>query len=186
MSGGMSPETKFRVKLSIALVVTAAALLTLVVYPIISSNPNPFEVTSPKGQVVLGENISLMGVNYTDAVVMTSKNNLLVLKGNDVSDEPVKISVLTPGWCIDLWSWEGASKGWTMNYNCSRGIKLSTYAFRKSPAHEAKDVFYWYLDSGRAIIFHKNGPVENGELVNMTVSYGEYTENAYFKVSTGG
>lgn len=183
---GMSSDTKFRIKLSIFLIVAAAGIITAIVYPIISSNPNPFEVTSPMGQVVLGEDLTLMGVNYTDAVVITSKNNLLILKGNDVSDQPVEIKVNTPGWCIDLWTWEGSSKGWILKYNCSREIELSPYAFRKSPAHEAKDIFYWYLDSGRAIIFHKSGPVENGELVNMTVVHGEYSGNAYFRVATGG
>jgi len=179
-----SYETSFRIKVGLIAVVFGIALFMAVYYPLISHEVNPFDVAAPKGRIVIARNLTIGNISYTNAVVMDSRNNLLVLKGNDDAGDTLTMEVITPGWCLDFWAWEG-SRGWRLRYNCSRRIEISEYAFRRVPTHEATEILYWYLESGYAIVFHKNGPVENYETVNFTVTYGGDRGEGSFKVALG-
>ncbi|WP_370456677.1 hypothetical protein [Thermococcus sp. MAR1] len=181
----LSYETSFRVKVLILALIFGIAIFMIVYYPLLSHQTNPWGVAAPKGQIVLAQNFTIRGVNYTNAVPATSGNNLLVLRGNDDAGDTLTMKVTTSGWCIDLWIWGGSSKGWQLKYDCAREVQLSQYAFKRLPTHEANEILYWYLEPGYVLVFHKDGEVENYELVNFTVTYGEGTDWGAFKVSLG-
>ncbi|WP_342764379.1 hypothetical protein [Thermococcus sp. M36] len=181
----LSYETSFRAKVLILALIFGIAIFMIVYYPLLTHQTNPWGVAAPKGQIVLAQNFTLGLVNYTNAVPATSQNNLLVLKGNDNLGDTLTLEVQTPGWCIDLWVWGGSSKGWQQKYDCAREVQLSQYAFRRVPTHEAKEILYWYLETGYVIVFHKESPVQNYETVNFTVTYGGSTDWGAFKVSLG-
>ncbi|NJE85525.1 hypothetical protein E3E23_06765 [Thermococcus sp. CX2] len=180
---GLSYETSFRIKVLFLVFVVGVVVLFAVIYPILSHNPNPFDVAAPKGQIVLAQNFTMGSINYTNAVPITSQNNLLVLKGNDNMGDGLTISVTSPGWCLDLWVWGGSNNGWQLKYNCSNEIQMSQYAFRRVPTHEAKEILYWYLEPGYVLVLHKTEPVQNYELVNLTVTYGGITGEGSLKVA---
>ncbi|WP_240910603.1 hypothetical protein [Thermococcus sp. GR6] len=178
-------EISFRVKVLFLVLLFGIAIFFIVYYPLISHQVNPFDVAAPKGQIVLAQNFTFGSVNYTNAIAMTSQNNILVLKGNDNMGDTLTMKMVTSDWCIDLWVWGGSTSGWQLKYNCSREIQISQYAFRRVPTHEAREILYWYLESGYIIVLHKTGPVQNYELVNFTVTYGETTGNGFLKVALG-
>ncbi len=180
-----SYETSFRAKVMILALIFGLVIFMLVYYPLIAHQTNPFGVAAPKGQILMASNFSMGDLNYTNAVLFTSKNNALVLKGNDDMGDTLTLTVTTPGWCVDLWVWAGSSKGWEAKYSCAREMELSQYAFKRVPTHEAREILYWYLESGYLLIFHKQGEVQNYELVNFTVTYGGETDWGAFKVSLG-
>ncbi|WP_232460972.1 hypothetical protein [Thermococcus radiotolerans] len=181
----ISYETTFRAKVLILAVIFGIVIFMIVYYPLLSHQTNPWGVAAPKGQIILAQNFSINGVNYTNAVPFTSKNNALVLKGNDDAGETLTVSVSTPGWCVDLWVWGGSSKGWVRKYDCAREFQMSQYAFKRLPTHEAREILYWYLEPGYILVFHKDGEVNKYELVNFTVTYGGETDWGAFKVSIG-
>ncbi|ASA78542.1 hypothetical protein [Thermococcus sp. 5-4] len=181
----ISYETSFRAKVLILAVIFGIAIFMIVYYPLLSHNVNPFDVASPKGQVVLAQNFTLGSVNYTNAVPITSQNGVLVLKGNDDAGDTLTMKMETPGWCIDIWVWGGSSNGWQLKYDCAREVQLSQYSFRRVPTHEAKEILYWYLEPGYVIVLHKEGAVQNYETVNFTVTYGGVTGEGSLRVSLG-
>ncbi|ASJ06281.1 hypothetical protein [Thermococcus pacificus] len=179
----LSYETSFRIKVGLLAVIFGIAIFMTVYYPLISHEVDPFRVSSPKGQILLAKNFSMMGVNYTNVVPFTAENNALVLGGKDEMEDTLTIKISTPGWCADLWIWGGSSSGWTRKYECLREFPLSKYAFNRVPTREAKEIVSWNLEKGYIIVFHKNSPVQNYELVNFTVTYGERTDWGAFKVA---
>ena len=179
----ISYETSFRAKVLILALIFGIAIFMIVYYPLLSHQINPWGVAAPKGQIVLARNFTIGSVNYTNAVPVTSQNNILVLKGNDDAGDTLTMRMTTPGWCIDVWVWGGSSKGWGQKYDCAREVQLSQYAFKRIPTHEANEILYWYLETGYVIVFHKEGSVQNYELVNFTVTYGGETDWGAFKVS---
>ncbi|ASJ11302.1 hypothetical protein A3L12_02395 [Thermococcus sp. P6] len=181
----MSYETSFRLKVLLTVLAFGTAIFMIVYYPLLTHQTNPWGVAAPKGRIVLARNLTFGSVNYTNAVMVTSQNNLLVLKGNDDRGDTLILRVNTPGWCIDVWEWGGSSRGWQREYDCAREIPLSQHLFKKLPVHEAGEIFYWYLESGYVMIFHKNSPVKNYETVNFTVTYGERTDWGAFRVALG-
>ncbi|KUH32295.1 hypothetical protein APY94_10385 [Thermococcus celericrescens] len=179
----ISYETTFRVKVLILTLIFGIAIFMIVYYPIISHQVDPFKVESPRGQVLLAQNFSIAGVTYTNAVPFTAENNALVLGGSDELDDTLTITVSTPQWCVDLWTWGGSANGWVRKYDCARELQLSKYAFNRVPTHEAKEIARWSLEPGYVLVFHKNGPVQKYEIVNFTVTYGGETDWGAFKVS---
>jgi len=79
----VSYETAFRLKVLLTVLAFGTAIFMIVYYPLLTHQTNPWGVAAPKGQIVLARNLTFGSVNYTNAVVVTSQNNLLVLKGND-------------------------------------------------------------------------------------------------------
>ncbi|WP_237268585.1 hypothetical protein [Thermococcus celer] len=179
----VSYETSFRIKVLTLAIIFGIAIFMIVYYPLISHQTNPWGVAAPKGRIVLAGNFTLGPVSYTNAVPVTSRNNLLVLRGNDDMGDTLTVKITTPGWCADLWVWGGSSRSWQRKYNCARELQLSQYAFRRLPTHEAEEILYWYLEDGYVIVFKKEGPVQNYELVNFTVTYGGQSDWGAFKVS---
>jgi len=181
----ISYESSFRAKVIVAAIAFGVLIFMIVYYPLLAHDVNPFDVAAPKGRIVMAGNFTIGDVSYTNAIVMDSRNNILVLKGNDDAGEALAMKVTTPGWCIDFWAWGGSSAGWQLKYNCSREVELSQYIFRRVPAHEANEILYWYLEQGYIIVLHKEGAVQNYETVNFTVVYGGSTGEGSLKVALG-
>ncbi|ASJ08259.1 hypothetical protein A3L11_03060 [Thermococcus siculi] len=182
----ISYETSFRAKAIIAAVAFGILIFMIVYYPLLAHDVNPFDVAAPKGQIVMASNFTIGDVSYVNAVAFTSQNNLLVLKGNDNAGDTLTMKVVTPDWCVDLWVWGGPANGWQLKSGCSRELEMSQYAFKRLPTHEAKEILYWYLEPGYLLVFHKEGAVQNYEIVNFTVTYGGSTGGGYFKVAVKG
>ncbi len=141
----VSYETSFRIKVLTLAIIFGIAIFMIVYYPpLISHQTNPWGVAAPPkgGRIVLAGNFTLGPVSYTNAVPVTSRNNLLVLRGgNDDMGDTLTVKITTPGWCADLWVWGGgSSRSWQRKYNCARELQLSQYAFRRLPTHEAEEI----------------------------------------------
>ena len=179
----LSYETGFRIKVIFLATIFGIAIFMIVYYPLVSHEVNPFGVASPKGQILLVQNFSVGGINYTNAVPFTAENNALILEGNDEVDDTLTFRISTPGWCADLWVWGGSSSGWIRKYECVREFSLSKYSFIRVPTYEAREILSWNLEDGYIIVFHKNEPVRNYELVNFTVTYGSESDWGAFKAA---
>ncbi|WP_237266283.1 hypothetical protein [Thermococcus cleftensis] len=145
----------------------------IVYYPIISYNPVPYGVASPKGQILLMANLTFDGMKWENAVDLY---NNLVLKGDEDYGDYVVLELKTPGWCMDAVVWDGTR--YTRRATCVRKVTISKYTFRIPPGS------YWYLDGSYHLILYKpEGAPKNYEVVNFTVTYGPKSDWGAFKAA---
>ncbi|QDA30508.1 hypothetical protein FH039_01220 [Thermococcus indicus] len=169
----LSYETAFRLKALSVAVLFGLVIFYIVYYPIISYNPVPYGVASPKGQLLLMKNITFGGMEWENAVDLY---NNLVLKGDEDYGDYVVLELKTPGWCMDVVVWSGTA--YVRKAECVRKVTISRYTFRIPPGS------YWYLDGSYHLILYKPDDVpENYEMVNFTVTYGPKSDWGAFKAA---
>ncbi|WP_010479846.1 hypothetical protein [Thermococcus zilligii] len=169
----ISYETSSGLKVVAIALLFGLTLFYLVYYSIISYNLVPYGVASPKGQILLMQNITLGGFSWNNAVDLHSN---LVLKGSEDYGDYVVFRLITPGWCMDVVVWD--EKRYTKKASCVREVTISKYTFNTLPGS------YWYLDgSYHLILYRPEGIPENYELVNFTVTYGPKSDWGAFKAA---
>ncbi|CAD5243214.1 hypothetical protein [Thermococcus camini] len=169
----LSYETSFRLKVLLIASLFGLVIFYIVYYPIISYNPVPYGVASPKGQLLVMKNITFGGMEWENAVDLY---NNLVLKGDEDYGDYVVLELKTPGWCMDVVVWSGAA--YARKAECVRKVTISRYTFRIPPGS------YWYLDGSYHLILYKPGDVpKDHEMVNFTVTYGPKSDWGAFKAA---
>ncbi|EEB73536.2 conserved hypothetical protein [Thermococcus sp. AM4] len=179
----ISYEEGSAIKIVLVFAVIFLGVLAALLYPLIHRG-EVYEVSSPKGQPLLARNFTIDGVSYKNAVAFGAGRNDLVIRSYSLEPTDIKITLKTPGWCMDLWQWGGMERGWILEKNCTRVLSISYYSFEPRAARESGEV-YLVLGSGTMVVFHKNGPVRHYEEVNFTVSYSGREDVGYFLVSLG-
>lgn len=177
-------EQRTKVKIVAAFVIVFLAVLGAVLSIWIFHEENPFRVVSPKGALMIAENLTAGDIQYVNAVFIKGDSPQLTFMGDDITPADVEIRLLTPGWCMDLWKWGGAQKGWELAVRCSDNLTLSYYSFSHRPARES-GLTYWRLEDGYLLVFHKREPVEDYEEVHFKVEYNGHSDEGYFRVSLG-
>ncbi|MDI3476250.1 MAG: hypothetical protein PWQ95_1978 [Thermococcaceae archaeon] len=135
-----------------AILVVSAVFLTSFIWivgSIITHEAAPFEVVSPKGKPVLVTNTTIEGVNYTNSVVIFGGDPMLTFASSKSERAEVRIKILTEGWCMDLWRWDGDTERWRLKKKCVRELSLDYYAFSHKSVKDTP-IFFGAL---RGVIF---------------------------------
>ncbi|MDI3476249.1 MAG: hypothetical protein PWQ95_1977 [Thermococcaceae archaeon] len=180
----LSWEEKTTLKIVLVMGIIFISVYVAALSPILFHEDNPFRVLSPKGRLMVAENLTFNGVKYTNAVFIQGGSPTFTFMGSENNIEDVKIKVLTEGWCVDLWRWEGIEKGWGLIQKCSKELSLDYYSFSRAPTRES-GVVYWRLERGYIFVFYKEGPVQHYEEVRFKVEYAGKSDEGYFVVSLG-
>jgi hypothetical protein len=174
-----------RTALTVVLVVflTLVPFLVWIVGSIITHEEVPFEVSFPKGSPLLASNLTISNITYKNSIIFSPEYNKLTFLSSRSDPSDVRMEVLTPGWCVDIWKWMGIRKRWVLSEKCVRKFKLSYYSFSHRFVKDA-GVFSWNLESGYIIVFHKeNGNVTDYEEVRFKAEYRGHSDEGYFLVS---
>lgn len=179
----LSYEEESTIKIVLVFSVIFLSILMVVLYPLLHRE-TVFEVSSPKGQPLLAQNVTIDGVSYKNAVLLGSYYNSLIIRSSEIKAQDITITIDTEGWCMDRWVWGGMSGRWVLKNKCTNSLSITYYSFDQKIAPKSGEL-YLSLGGGTILVFHKKKTVRNYEKVTFTVEYLGMKDVGAFLVSLG-